>query len=94
MKLTHIENEKVLLTLTNKNISDITEYTFADDVDISKAVSKTLTSATFELTLSELEDLQGNIAASANHSDNAAVEKRLDTLFFKIDAALNQRRCR
>ncbi|MEY5026742.1 MAG: hypothetical protein RLZZ244_2270 [Verrucomicrobiota bacterium] len=88
MRITRFKENKFFLRLTNKNIADITQHTFSDELSIDKVVSKTLTSSTFELTLSEMEILQGHIAFSANHTSNKAVEKRLDNLFFKIDAAI------
>ena len=37
-------------------------------------------------TLSELDELQGYVAAEANHTKDAALEDRLDALFGKLKA--------
>ncbi len=40
-------------------------------------------------TLSELDDLQGHLAAAANRTDNSALRRKLDALYDKLQAHEN-----
>ena len=42
-----------------------------------------------ELTLGDIEDIQGYVAAEANHCEDPKLRKRLDALFEKFQVALD-----
>ncbi len=45
---------------------------------------------TIDLSLDEIEDVQGYVAAEANHTKNARLEKELDRLFDKLQSYLDK----
>jgi hypothetical protein len=79
-------DEKVPLLLTGEQISLIIEHTFAEDsllnaLRISEVVG-TKRKAMF--TLHDLESLDGDVAAIANHSEDKKLQKKLDSIFQAI----------
>ena len=79
-------DEPVPVAITLEERQLICEHTFADpDLTARLRVSEIRNGELrVSYTLSELDDLQGHIAAAANHADNAALERRLDALYGKI----------
>ena len=64
----------------------IIEHTFAgpDLTDRLAAAVPVRSKITVHYTLSELEDLQGYIAAEANHAKNRKLQRQLDKLYDRI----------
>lgn len=64
-------------------LTDIREHTFADPDLVAPAIvgGKRLR---VNLSLDEIEELQGYVAAEANHTKNAKLRSRLDKLFDKF----------
>jgi len=44
----------------------------------------------FDMDLDTIEDLQGYVAAEANHTEDRKVEQALDKLFFKLQGFLDR----
>jgi len=42
------------------------------------------------LSLDDIEDLQGDVAAEANHTSNAKIRNRLDKIFLKLQGLLDR----
>ena len=87
MKKVVSENEKVPLRLSEEQIQLIREHTFADSellnaFNIAEVVSKTKRQAMY--TLYDLEDLEGHVAAAANHCEDRKLQGKLDTIFLTI----------
>jgi len=83
------EHEKVPLLLSKKQIDLIIEHTFAED-DLLDAlwVSEVSGSRRIVLfTLHDLEDLNGHVAAAANHCKDKKLEDLLDTIYEAIQKA-------
>ncbi len=43
-----------------------------------------------DLSMDEIEDVQGYVAAEANHTEDAKLEKELDRLFDKLQSYLDK----
>ena len=73
------------VTFTNREKTLIVENTFYDP-DFGERLNKVPGEQLFvgELTLDELEDMTGFIAASANHTDDETLEVELDALYDRL----------
>jgi len=77
------EKDKVPVLLTKRQIELLIEHTFAED-DLLNALQ------VFEITggkrkvlytLHDLEDLNGHVAAAANHCTNRKLQQELDSIY-------------
>ena len=79
---------KLPVYLTEKEVADIREHTFADpDFGFGVLEGSRLR---FNLSLDDIEDLQGNVAAEANHTDTKQLQRRLDKIFQKLQTFLDK----
>jgi hypothetical protein len=77
------ENDKIPVLLTKRQIELLTEHTFAEDdllntlnvSEIAGGKRKVL------FTLHDLEDLNGHVAAAANHCSNRKLQQELDSVY-------------
>jgi hypothetical protein len=76
----------VMLTLRERDF--IQEETFCDPGFAKCAVAES-TGIRVELSLDEIEDIQGYVAAAANHTKNSKRRKELDRLFDKFQVFLD-----
>lgn len=76
----------VKLTIRERNL--ILEETFCDPKVLKVAVV-TGKGIEVEWTLDEIEDVQGYIAAEANHTKNSKLERELDKLSDKLQVYLD-----
>jgi len=76
----------VKLTLHERNL--IRNSTFLD-TDFGKGAVIEGKSITVDLSLDEIEEIQGYVATDANHTDNSKLEKELDRLFDKLQVLLD-----
>ena len=77
------EHEKVPLILTKKQIELISEHTFAED-DLLGALKIAVVSGVKRkvlFTLHDLEDLNGHVAAAANHCEDRKLQRDLDAIY-------------
>lgn len=79
-------DEGVALKLSIRDRELIIDRTFAgpDLTDRLAAAAPVRSKITVYYTLSELEDLQGHIAAQANHAKNRKLQRELDKLYDRI----------
>jgi hypothetical protein len=79
---------KLPVYFSQAELDDIREHTFADSDLISHAVvdGKKLR---VDLSLDDIEELQGYVAPEANHTRDAKVRKRLDKLFDRFQNFLD-----
>jgi Plasmid pRiA4b ORF-3-like protein len=82
------KSEKVGLRLTAAERTLILEEPIHIHVKLAEPIRSTPNNAPVMLTLDELEDLAGYIAAEANHSTDKKLRKKLDTIFFRIQGML------
>ena len=79
---------KLPVYLTEKEVADVREDTFAGpDFGFGVLGGSKLR---FNLSLDDIEELQGNIAAEANHTGNKQLQRRLDKIFEKLQTFLDQ----
>ncbi len=74
---------------TEQEVADIREHTFADPEFGSFAVLEG-SRLRFNLSLDDIEELQGNVAAEANHTENKQLQRRLDRIFEKLQTFLDK----
>ena len=79
---------KLPVYLTEKEVADIREHTFADpDFGFGVLEGSRLR---FDMSLDDIEDLQGYVAAASNHTDTKQLQRRLDKVFQKLDRFLDE----
>jgi len=76
----------VKLTLREREL--IRDETFYDS-DFAKFAIVDGKGIKVDLSLDEIEEIQGYIAAEANHTENKKLEKKLDRLFNKLQVYLD-----
>ena len=79
---------KLPVTLTLRERDIIRDETFCDP-DFAKCAVVEGTGIKVELSLDEIEEIQGHVAAAANHTKNAKRRKELYQLFNKLQAVLD-----
>ncbi|HJP93949.1 MAG TPA: hypothetical protein VJ875_18470 [Pyrinomonadaceae bacterium] len=78
---------KLPVHFTQAQLDDIREYTFAPEfAKHAIAEGKRLR---VDLSLDDIEEIQGYVAAEANHTRNVQLRKRLDKLFLKFEKFLD-----
>lgn len=82
--------EKVPLKLTATERKLVLEDLTCLDPEYEQTIRETPAGKPVMLTLDDLEDFGGYIAAEANHCDDHKKQKKLDTLFEKIQAVLDR----
>jgi len=79
---------KLPVTLTLRERDLIRDETFCDP-SFAKCAVVDGTGIKVELSLDEIEEIQGYVAAEANHTNNAKLRKELDRLFAKLQVFLD-----
>jgi Plasmid pRiA4b ORF-3-like protein len=79
--------EKVDLDLTDAERNALEDLTCLD-TDLEVTVRKTPSGEPVKMTLDDLDQLSGWVAAEANHTKNKKLERTLDRIFDKIDRLL------
>jgi uncharacterized coiled-coil protein SlyX len=74
---------KVPVRLTNQQRDLIRDHTFYPGDLLNLALAEG-TGIRVELTLDDIEEIQGYVAAEANHCENLKLKKQLDALFQKF----------
>ena len=79
-------NDTVPLLLTGEQVALIIERTCAEDALLNALRISEVAGAKRKamLTLHDLEDLNGHIAAIANHCEDKKLQKKLDSIFQTI----------
>ena len=80
---------KLAVLLSAQEVADIREHTFLDPNLIIGGIVQDKGSLRFDWALDEIEEIQGYVAASANHSAEPKLERRLDRLFAKLQGFLD-----
>ncbi len=83
MKKQVSEDEKVPLLLSKSQIEIIRNHVLMIEKSIENSINVAEVvgiKRKLMLSLYDLEDLEGHIAASANHSDNRKIQTKLDSL--------------
>jgi hypothetical protein len=80
---------KLPVRFSQAELDDIREHTFADSDLVSYAIveGKKLH---VDLSLDDIDELQGFVAAEANHTGDAKLRKRLDKLFERLQQFLDK----
>ena len=79
---------KLPVYLTEKEVADIRDHTIADpDFGFGVLEGSRLH---FNLSLDDIEELQGYIAREANHTKNKQLQRRLDKMFEKLQTFLDE----
>lgn len=80
---------KLPVYFSEAELTDIREHTFADPDLVAHALveGKKLR---VDLSLDDIEEIQGFLAAEANHTKNAKLRSRLDKLFDKFQKFLDR----
>jgi hypothetical protein len=81
--------EKVGLTLTRAEVKLVLDEAPLLDPDVEGAFRSTPPGEPVMLTLDDLDDFAGHVAAVANHAPDAKLRKRLDAIFAKIQDVLD-----
>ena len=76
------------VTLTIRQRDLIRDHTFYNP-DFANLALANDTGIKIDLTLDDIEEIQGYVAAEANHCDDPALQKELDTLFEVFESYLN-----
>ena len=82
------KDEKVGLRLTVSERKLILEDPIHIHEELADPIRSTPTGAPVRLTLDDLEDLGGYVAAEANHTPDKKLRKKLDAIFSKIQELL------
>jgi hypothetical protein len=82
------KGEKVGLSLTAAERKLILEEPIHIHGKLAEPIRNTATKALVMLTLDDLEDLGGYIAAEVNHTTDKKLRKKLDTVYFRIQGML------
>jgi len=82
--------EKVPLKLTASERKLVLEDLMCLDQEYEQIIRRTPAGKPLMLTLGDLEDFSGYIAAEANHCDDSKKQKKLDTLFEKIQSVMDK----
>jgi hypothetical protein len=85
-KIPHGTTLPVTLTLRERDI--IRDETLCDP-DFARLAVIDEKSLKVDLSLDDIEDIQGYIAAEANHTENKKLQKELDRLFHKLQVFLD-----
>jgi hypothetical protein len=70
--------------LGTKEVSDIHEQTFVRPGLLIGGIVQPDGSLRFDWPLGDIEEIQGHFAASANHTGDLKLEKRLDRIYSKL----------
>jgi hypothetical protein len=82
--------EKVGLELTGAEAKLLLGEILLPDPDVEAVIKSTPPGEPVLLTLDDLDDLAGHVAAAANHARDARLRKKLDTVSSKIDRLLGE----
>lgn len=84
-------DEKVPLELNDRERELILNHSFADQelTDRLRLVPKPGEPPVYRFTLDDLDELAGDVAAEANHTQNKKQKKEWDQLFDRISAILD-----
>ncbi len=80
--------KKVSVKLTLRERDLIRDDTFCD-LDFARLAIVEGKGLKVELSLDEIEEVQGYVAAKANHTKNSKLKKELDQLFWKFQVLLD-----
>jgi hypothetical protein len=80
---------KLPVTFTNKELEDIRSCIMIGE-DFGRHAVVHGKRLRLNLSLDDIEDLQGNIAAEANHTRDAKLRNRLDKIFAKLQGFLDK----
>ena len=75
-------------TFLNRNLQDIREHTFVDS-DFGRHAMFEGKRLRPDLSLGDIEEIQGYVAAEANHTRDTKLRRRLDKLFDKFQKLLD-----
>jgi hypothetical protein len=75
--------------LTKNNVLDIREHTFANQDFLKASVVERNGSLRFDWSLEDIEIIQGYVAASANHTKDRKLERRLELIYSKLEVFLD-----
>ena len=82
-------NSKLTVELTTQDWADLTEHTFVEPEFVRCAVVEG-TVRRVQWSLDDIEDVQGHVAATSNHTDDPKLERRLSKLFDKLQRFLDE----
>jgi hypothetical protein len=82
--------EKVPLKLTAAQRTLIVDEVTCLDQEYERTIRRTPLTEPLMMTLDELDDLAGFVAAEANHCDQATKRNRLDAVFEKLQNLLDR----
>jgi hypothetical protein len=80
---------KLLVAFTNKELDDIRSCIMIGE-DFGRHAIVDGKRLRLNLSLDDIEDLQGDIAAEANHTRDAKLRNRLDKIFLKLQGFLDK----
>jgi len=80
---------KLTVELTEQEWADLTEHTFVESEFVQCAIVEG-TVRRVQWSLDDIEDVQGHVAATSNHTDDIKLERRLSTLSDKLQRFLDE----
>jgi hypothetical protein len=80
---------KLTVELTEQEWADVTEHTFVDTEFFEGAVVEG-TLRRVQWSLDDIDEVQGHVAATSNHTDDPKLERRLSKLFDKLQRFLDE----
>jgi hypothetical protein len=86
-RLIHL-SEKVGLKLTEAQRSLLLDFLLLIPKEVERAIQTTPVDEPLMLTLGDLDDLAGHVAAGANHAEDKALRDKLDRISRKIEKVL------
>ena len=80
---------KLTVELSAQDWTDLTEHTFVEPEFVQCAVVEG-TVWRVQWSLDDIEDVQGHVAATSNHTDDPKLERRLIKLFDKLQRFVDE----
>jgi hypothetical protein len=81
---------KISVVLTTGEVADIRQHTFLGPELLLGGIVEANGSVRFRWSLEDIEEVLGHVAASANHTKNRKLEKRLDRISDKLQDIIDR----
>lgn len=81
---------KVSVCLTAEEMGDIRDHTFIDESVLNSGAVRPGVTTVVQLSPDNIEEIQGYLAAEANHTRSKKLQKRLDALYDKLQQYLDR----
>jgi hypothetical protein len=83
------EGTKLPVVFIARELSDIRDETLGGDACLRAGILLPNGSVRYQLCLDDIEDLQGYVAAAANHTSDRKLQRRLERIFGELQEFLD-----